>query len=103
MKVGALVSGGKDSIAALYKAKDEIACIIAVKSKNPDSYMFHVRNIELVKMQAEAMEKPIIIVDTEGKKEKELSLPKISARKTPFCILLTVAISFCESENASSL
>ena len=74
MKIGALISGGKDSIAAAYKAskEHELACIIAIKSKNPESYMFHIPNIELVKLQAKAMELPLVFLETEGVKEEEL-------------------------------
>lgn len=74
MKIGALVSGGKDSLAAAYKASKEhdLVCIIALKSRNPESYMFHIPNIELVKLQAEAMQLPIIFLETEGIKEEEL-------------------------------
>jgi ABC transporter with metal-binding/Fe-S-binding domain ATP-binding protein len=74
MKLGVLFSGGKDSAYACWKAmqKEEVACLISVISENPESYMFHTPNIELVKIQADAMELPIIIEVTEGKKEEEL-------------------------------
>lgn len=74
MKVGVLISGGKDSLAAAYKAskEDKLACLIAIKSKNPESYMFHIPNIDLVKIQAEAMQLPIVFLETEGIKEEEL-------------------------------
>ena len=63
MKIGALISGGKDSLAAAYKASEEhkLVCLIAIKSKNPESYMFHIPNIDLVKLQAEAMQLPLIL------------------------------------------
>ena len=74
MKLAALISGGKDSLYAMYRAgkKDEIVCILSMKSKNPSSYMFHTPNIGMVGLQAEAMNLPIIWHETEGKKEKEL-------------------------------
>ncbi|UCD04176.1 MAG: diphthine--ammonia ligase [Candidatus Woesearchaeota archaeon] len=74
MKLAALVSGGKDSIYALYKAQQEheVKVIIAIKSENPDSYMFHRPNIDLVKLQANALDLPIIFKKTPGEKEKEL-------------------------------
>jgi len=74
MKIGALISGGKDSLAAAYKVskEHELVCIISIKSKNPESYMFHIPNIDLVKMQAEAMGIPILFWETEGVKEEEL-------------------------------
>ena len=57
MKIAALISGGKDSIYAAFKAskQNEIDCLISLKSKRDDSYMFHIPNIDLVKLQAKAM------------------------------------------------
>lgn len=74
MKLGVLFSGGKDSMLALTKAREEheIACLISIRSKNPDSYMFHVPNIHLTELQAEAMNLPIITQLTNGIKEEEL-------------------------------
>jgi diphthine-ammonia ligase len=75
MRIGALISGGKDSLAAAYKASKEhnLVCLIAIKSKNPESYMFHIPNIDLVKLQAEAMQLPLVFLETEGIKEEELN------------------------------
>ncbi|MBW2971389.1 diphthine--ammonia ligase [Candidatus Woesearchaeota archaeon] len=75
MKLGALVSSGKDSLYALYLIKNsgyEISCIITLKSRNPDSYMFHSANIDMVDLQAESMRLPLVVKETEGEKEKEL-------------------------------
>lgn len=74
MKLAALISGGKDSIYSAYKASkgSDIVCIIAFKSKRDDSYMFHIPNIELVKLQAESMGIPLIFAESSGIKEKEL-------------------------------
>jgi len=75
MKVGVLFSGGKDSCYAAYKAKQkghELACLITMLSKNPDSYMFHTPSIEKTKVQAKAMDLPLILGKTKGEKEKEL-------------------------------
>ena len=74
MKIGALISGGKDSWYAAYKAakENELACLIAIKSRNPESYMFHIPNIELVKLQAKAADIPLVWWETEGIKEEEL-------------------------------
>lgn len=75
MKLAALISGGKDSIYAAFKASKEnkIVCLISFKSKRPDSYMFHIPNIGLVKQQAEAMSIPLIFMESSGVKEKELN------------------------------
>jgi ABC transporter with metal-binding/Fe-S-binding domain ATP-binding protein len=74
MKVGILFSGGKDSTLALYKAKEnhKIICLISIISKNKESYMFHVPNIELTKIQAKAICLPFVQRTTKGEKEKEL-------------------------------
>jgi diphthine-ammonia ligase len=74
MKLGILFSGGKDSCYALYKAKKEheIVCLITMASDNPDSYMFHTPNIELTKLQSEALDIPLISGITKGEKEDEL-------------------------------
>ncbi len=75
MKLAALFSGGKDSAFAAYKAMkegNEIACLISLKPENTESYMFHSANIDLVKLQARAMELPLIFAETKGEKELEL-------------------------------
>lgn len=74
MKLACLISGGKDSIYACYKAmqKEEVTCLITVKSENKESYMFHTPNIDIVDMQAKAMELLLIEIITKGEKEKEL-------------------------------
>ena len=76
IKLGALVSGGKDSLFAMYKMIKQgydVKCLITVKSKNPDSYMFHTPNIDFVKHQSIALDLPMAYVETKGEKEKELS------------------------------
>ncbi len=74
MKLGVLFSGGKDSTVALHKvAKNHtIACLITIISKNKESYMFHTPNIDITKMQAEALGIPVINSKTEGNPEEEL-------------------------------
>ena len=75
MKLGVLFSGGKDSTLALHKAadKEQVTCLITLRSKNPESYMFHTPNIGLTEMQAQALGLPLVIQVTEGKKEDELA------------------------------
>jgi len=74
MKIVTLLSGGKDSLYATYLAskEHEISVIIAMKSINPESYMFHTPNIDLVKLQAKSMNTPLIFKTTQGVKEEEL-------------------------------
>ncbi|MBA7512866.1 Amidophosphoribosyltransferase [subsurface metagenome] len=75
IKLGCLFSSGKDSGYALWlMLKDgyPVECLITVKSRNPESYMFHTPAIDLVELQAEAIGLPLIMKETEGEKEKEL-------------------------------
>jgi len=75
MNAAILFSGGKDSTYAAYLAKKagyQLACLITIFSKNKGSYMFHTPSIEQTKYQAEAMDLPLIITETEGIKEEEL-------------------------------
>lgn len=74
MRLGVLFSGGKDSTLALHyaNAKEEVACLITLISKNKESYMFHTPNINISTLQAEALELPQVAKTTEGEKEKEL-------------------------------
>jgi ABC transporter with metal-binding/Fe-S-binding domain ATP-binding protein len=74
MKLGVLFSGGKDSTFALHRAaeKEEVTCLITLQSKNPESYMFHTPNISLTELQAQALNLPLIVKLTAGKKEAEL-------------------------------
>lgn len=69
-----MVSGGKDSLYATYLAskRHELRVIVAIKSLNPESYMYHVPNIDLVKLQAQTMGIPLIFKESKGKKEEEL-------------------------------
>ncbi len=75
MKLGVLCSGGKDSWFACHLAmqKEEVACLILVRSKNEESYMFHTPNTHLVPLQAEAAGLPLVTVETEGIEEAELA------------------------------
>ena len=75
MKLGVLFSGGKDSTFALHMAaeKEEVTCLITLRSKNPESYMFHTPNIQVTTLQAQALNLPLVVKVTEGKKEEELA------------------------------
>ena len=63
MKSAILFSGGKDSTMALnysLKQGDEVLYLLSMKSKNPESYMFHVPNIDLTSLISEAVGIPLI-------------------------------------------
>lgn len=75
MKVAALVSGGKDSIYALYKSQQEgheVVAMISFVPKNQESYMFHIPNIEKVELFEKALGIPIHIFQVSGDKEFEV-------------------------------
>lgn len=75
MRIGALFSGGKDSMIALDwldKRGHEIACLLTMISESDESYMFHFPNVEWTGKQAEALKIPQLIKKTKGIKEEEL-------------------------------
>lgn len=74
-RLAALTSGGKDSNAALYrmrKRNNEVACLVNLQSENPNSYMFDTKRESTVKEQAEKLDIPLLVQETEGEKEEEL-------------------------------
>lgn len=83
MKVAVLFSGGKDSTFALQKAMEheDVACLISLISKNDESYMFHTPNIEITKLQAMAIDIPIIEQQTSGQEGFELEDLKSALNK----------------------
>ena len=75
MDVAVLFSGGKDSTMAVYAAldaKEDVKYLLSMKSRNDESYMFHVPNIHITDLLAEALDIPIMSVETDGIKEEEL-------------------------------
>ncbi len=91
VKLGVLCSSGKDSWYAAYLMKEQnyaLSCLITIKSTNPDSYLFHTPNVNLVELQARATGIPLVVVDSLGVKEKEVEDLKnaISKAKTLYGI-----------------
>ena len=75
LQLAALVTGGKDSILALYRAQQmghTIQVLATIIPERSDSYMFHFPNIHLTDYIAEALEIPLVKAKTSGVKEKEL-------------------------------
>lgn len=75
MKSAVLFSGGKDSVMALnYSLSngDDVRYLLSMESSNDESYMFHVPNIHLTDLIADAVGIPLMKALTDGKKEKEL-------------------------------
>jgi diphthine-ammonia ligase len=80
MKLVALFSGGKDSIYAILKAKEEgheVEKLATVCSSNPDSYMYHTPNIGLTFMQSRCLGMQLVSKGSTGEKEKEVEDLKI--------------------------
>lgn len=76
LRVAALFSGGKDSTYAaqiMSNQNYDLKCFVSLKSKNKSSYMFHTPNIDITRIQAKAAGIPLIVQETEGKKEEELT------------------------------
>jgi ABC transporter with metal-binding/Fe-S-binding domain ATP-binding protein len=75
MRLGALFSGGKDSCLAIYNARrfHEIACLISLIPKSEESRIFHFPNVWVTKFQAEAMDLPIIQIETGDESFKGLN------------------------------
>jgi ABC transporter with metal-binding/Fe-S-binding domain ATP-binding protein len=75
MKLAALFSGGKDSTYAVHLAQQknwEVAHLVSLFPEANDSYMFHVPNIHLTPMLADALGINFVRQNTKGEKEKEL-------------------------------
>ncbi len=74
MKVGCLISGGKDSLYACYIAKQwgwEISHLIAIAPKKL-SWMYHGENVHLIPMIAKSIGLPLLMKESDAEKEREL-------------------------------
>jgi len=75
MRVAALITGGKDSALALYRAlkqNHEVKYLVTMLPQREDSWMFHSVNIHLTDLFAEAVGIPLVKALTAGVKETEL-------------------------------
>jgi len=75
LRVAALVTGGKDSVLALYRAQKmghDVEVLATMIPKRDDSYMFHFPNIHLTELLSGAVEIPLVTAETSGVKEEEL-------------------------------
>ncbi|MBQ2832166.1 diphthine--ammonia ligase [Methanobrevibacter sp.] len=84
MNAAVLFSGGKDSTMALYYALskgEDVKYLLSMKSRNDESYMFHVPNIHITDLLAQAVDIPIMSVETDGVKEEELADLKLAFEK----------------------
>ena len=60
------------AVYAALEAKEDVKYLLSMKSRNDESYMFHVPNIHVTDLLSEALDIPIMSVETEGVKEEEL-------------------------------
>ncbi len=96
MRLASLLSGGKDSMYALYLAKKaghEIKYIVYFESENEESYMFHTPNIQLVEEQAKLLGIEVIKKKTKGVKEEELKDIKVALKDLDIDGITTGAIA----------
>lgn len=84
LRVAALVTGGKDSALALYRALEQgyqVKYLVTMIPQRSDSWMFHYPNIHLADFFAEAVGIPLVKGQTSGIKEAELDdLKQLLAR-----------------------
>ena len=74
-RICSLFSGGKDSTYALHWALlkgFQVVCLLTLQPRREDSWMFHRPGVELTKLQAKALDIPLIYTYTSGIKDKEL-------------------------------
>ena len=74
MRVGVLYSGGKDSNLALLEASRyfEVSCLINVYPESSESALFHYPASELVDLQAEALDLPLIRIESGDEEEDQV-------------------------------
>lgn len=102
MKLAALISGGKDSSFAIYRALQEghaVTDLVTIKPKSEDSYMFHSANIHLTGLISQTCGIPLTSRSSPGEKEKELDDLKEALRSVN---VDGVAVGAIESEYQAS-
>jgi diphthine-ammonia ligase len=84
VRVACLFSGGKDSTYAAYVAKQrgwEIASLLTIRPADPESMMFHVPNLAVTALQAEAMGVPWLEETAQRGEEGELDALRRAFRR----------------------
>ncbi|MGC9107511.1 MAG: diphthine--ammonia ligase [Infirmifilum sp.] len=77
-EVCVLYSGGKDSTYALHWAvlkMFNVSCLVSIKPRSQESMMFHVPYVELTRLQAQALEIPLVYYE-QGYESDEEALRK---------------------------
>ena len=76
MRVAALFSGGKDSTYAVYVAQQrgwEVTYLLSVHPEDPASMLYHVPNVHLTPLLAEAMDIPLLEEHAGAGEDEELN------------------------------
>lgn len=96
MRLAGLFSGGKDSTLAIDVAEQhgwEVTHLVTVRPRDPESHMFHVPNLHLAPLQAQAMGKPLVEVDASGDRERELDALEEALGRLPVDGIVTGALA----------
>lgn len=75
MNLASLFSGGKDSTFAMYLMEQQghtVDYLVSIIPSNPDSWLFHTPNLHLLPLQARAMEKSLVSIESDGTEEGDL-------------------------------
>ncbi len=75
MRLASLLSGGKDSVYSIQMAIEaghEVSHAVTIFPRRDDSYMFHVPDLWLTRLQTEAMSIEHVTGESSGEKEREL-------------------------------
>ncbi|HVL47992.1 MAG TPA: TIGR00289 family protein [Candidatus Thermoplasmatota archaeon] len=75
MRVAALFSGGKDSTLAAWVARSQgwdVTHLVTVVPARDDSWMFHVPNLHVAPVLAEAIGLPLVTIESGGEAEREV-------------------------------
>ncbi len=102
MKLAALISGGKDSSFAVFRALQEgheVTDLVTIMPRNEESYMFHSANIHITGLISQACGIPLTSMPSSGEKEKELEDLKNALRSVK---VDGVAVGAIESEYQAS-
>jgi diphthine-ammonia ligase len=96
MRVAALYSGGKDSTYAVYVAQQrgwEVSALVSILPEDPASMLYHVPDLHLVPLLAEAMEIPLIQERAEAGEGAELEALRQALSKVDVDGVLVGAIA----------
>ena len=96
VRVACLFSGGKDSTYAAYVAMQrgwEIAALLTVHPSDPESMMFHVPNLALTRLQAEAMGWPLVEESADAGEKGELDALRRILRRAEADAIVVGAIA----------